>query len=102
MKKSLQTILKIVFNKYLIVLVLFAVIMVTSEDHNLLHRYKNKKTIESLEKQISYYKNETAENKEKLDELRSDSSNLEKYARERYQMKKVDEDVYVIIQENEK
>ena len=59
---------------------------------------KNKKTIESLEKQISYYKNEIAKNKEKLDELQSNTNDLEKFARENYYMKKENEELFIIDQ----
>jgi len=45
---------------------------------------------------MQFYLDEIKENKEKLNELMSSPANLEKFAREKYLMKKDDEDVFVI------
>lgn len=37
-----------------------------------------------------------------LDELRTDKSKLERYAREKYMMKKSSEDLYIIVKEKKK
>ncbi|MEP7171776.1 MAG: septum formation initiator family protein, partial [Bacteroidota bacterium] len=44
-----------------------------------------------------FYLDEIKDNKEKLNELMSSPANLEKFAREKYYMKKDNEDVFVIV-----
>jgi cell division protein FtsB len=58
-------------------------------------RLSNK--IERLEQQKHFYRTEIKKNKSALNALKYDTTQLEKYAREKYFMKKDDEDVYVVI-----
>ncbi len=55
-----------------------------------LSEYKNKK---------EYYKEKIAEVKKEQQELLTNQASLEKFAREKYMMKKDNEDLYVIIPE---
>ena len=59
----------------------------------------NRQTIKNLETEKAYYEQETEKNTRRLQELKSDKHDLEKFARERYFMKKADEDVFVISPE---
>ena len=59
----------------------------------------NRQTIKNLETEKAYYEQETEKNTRRLQELKSDKHDLEKFARERYLMKKADEDVFVISPE---
>lgn len=52
--------------------------------------------IRSLKKQIEHYRTQTEGDKRKLNELRSDKENIEKFARENYKMKKENEEVFII------
>ena len=62
-------------------------------------RLNNKSQIKDLEAQIEFYKNQSEADKEKLDELQSNTNDLEKFARENYYMKKENEEIF-IIEEN--
>jgi hypothetical protein len=44
-----------------------------------------------------YYIKKIDEDKKKLNELKTDNHNLEKFAREQYMMKRKDEDLYIIL-----
>ena len=44
-----------------------------------------------------YYTKKIEEDKRKLNELKTDNDNLEKFAREQYRMKKKDEDLYIVL-----
>ncbi len=82
--------------KYLVVLILFVVAMFTGSMHNIQTRIKNIITIRELKKEIEYYRAKSKENQERLQQLKSDKEDLEKFARERYRMHAPDEDVYVV------
>ena len=55
-----------------------------------------------LEKDKRYYTTEIANNKESLNELMSSMDNLEKFAREKYLMKRDNEDIFVFVEEVKK
>jgi len=59
--------------------------------------YRNK--LHSLQKERDYYIEEIVKNKAEVNDLLTNPKNLEKYAREKYRMKRDNEDVYVIVQE---
>ena len=78
--------------------VLFILYMVFFSDNNLgKHRELDKK-IENLEKSITDTKNKI-ENNYSYDQLKNDSSKLEQYGREKLNMQKKDEDVFIIVYE---
>ncbi|WP_333780984.1 FtsB family cell division protein [Tenacibaculum ovolyticum] len=64
------------------------------ENSYLTHREFNKE-IEELEVWIDYHKNKIEKDKETIKKLQNDLQ-LERYARERYLMKKENEDIYII------
>ncbi|MDD2243618.1 MAG: septum formation initiator family protein [Dysgonamonadaceae bacterium] len=79
----------------IIVMVLMAILFLFS-DSGIPQKIKYENQINSLKNQIDFFQNQTAKDKKKLEELQSDDSNLEKYARENYRMKKANEDIFVI------
>lgn len=52
--------------------------------------------LEMLNQKISYYKQQISAAQKELQALENDPSTLEKYAREKYFMKRDNEDVYII------
>lgn len=84
-------------NRYQISVVLVLVGMLFFfSDSSIIKRMKYDAQIKDLKKQIEYYRSQTETDRVKLQELRSDRDNLEKFARENYLMKKEGEDVFVI------
>lgn len=65
-------------------------------DSSMLKRIKYENEIRDLKTQIEYYRNQAETDKMKLHELRSNTENLEKFARENYLMKKENEEVFII------
>lgn len=64
-------------------------------------QYSYRKTLNELEKEKEYYTVEIANNRQELQSLISNKKNLEKFAREKYLMKKDNEDIYVILEKKE-
>lgn len=83
-------------NKYLIVLVLFGVTIVFIDEHNLIKRVQYEKKIRALRKEIRQYEKIRDQSLEQLKDLRTDSEELEKIARERYLMKKDEEELFLL------
>jgi len=52
-----------------------------------------------MEKQKEYYLEEIEKNQQEIESLTTDTTSLEKYAREKHLMKKDNEDIYIIIEE---
>ncbi len=99
MKKFASAIKKVILSpwfKYGVVCVVFVLAMVFSTRHNLIQNFKNRRTINQLETEKAYYENKIIQDSERLNELKSDKQDLEKFARERYLLKKPNEDVFVV------
>ena len=82
--------------KYLITVLAFIAIVGFLDDNNYMRRIKNKREIYRLEKEIEMYQKEYDESTRKLNELMENIDALEKVAREKYFMKKLNEDIYII------
>ncbi len=88
-------ILKILGNRYVIVLVFFAVWMLFLDNTSYLeHRILNKQ-LNELEENKKYYQDEIRRDDENI-KLLKNPDQIEKYAREKYYMKRDSEDIYII------
>jgi cell division protein FtsB len=56
--------------------------------------------LNQLEEEKRFYKTAIEKNRSALHELKSNPANLEKFAREKYLMKKDNEDIFVIVEEH--
>ena len=94
--KRVATVLK---NKYLLTIVGLAVWIAFFDKNDLKTQYELRKDVKLLEEERNYYAKEisgiTADSKE----LTSDPKTLEKFAREKYYMKRDNEDIFVIVEE---
>jgi cell division protein FtsB len=84
-------------NKYILTILIFFIWLLLLDSNNLIARYKEIRELHKLRNDREYYIKKIEVDKRKLRELKTDDDNLEKFAREQYQMKKPDEDVYIIL-----
>jgi cell division protein FtsB len=89
-------------NKFFLVTVVFVVWMIFFDKNDLYTQYEQRQQLKKLEQERDFYTKETAKVSKELDELTSNPAKLEKFARERYLMKKANEDVFVIVKEKKK
>ena len=82
-------------HKYLITIVAFWVIIVFLDDNSLIQRAKHRQEINALTNEIEKYKKQYEEDTEKLKELTDNPEAMEKIAREKYLMKKPNEDIFI-------
>lgn len=78
-----------------ILVILFITVFMFS-DNSIIKRAKYDAQIRELKHQIKEYRTQAETDKQKLEELRSNDMNLEKFARENFLMKKENEDVFII------
>ena len=100
-KQILEKILPVLKNKFVLSLIIFLVWLTFFDQNNLIDRVKQLNRNENLKKEKAYYKEKIKQDSTKLHQLKTDEENLEEFAREQYYMKKKDEDIYIIVEEEE-
>ena len=78
-------------------MVLFSVWMIFFDKNNVINQIELRKNLRQYQKEKQYYMQQIAADSEATFDLMSDSTHLEKFARERYFMKKDSEDVFLMI-----
>ena len=94
--KTWKALKPVLLNKYLVVLLAFAVFIIFFDDHNLIQRWETHRKINQMEKEYKYYLNEIEKNKSEMYKLENDNEYLEKFAREHYHMKNKNEEIFII------
>jgi cell division protein DivIC len=91
--------MKLLKNKYLLTLAGFAVWMIFFDSQDLITtHYKLRHELKQLEQSRNYYLGQIDITKKELEQLKSDPATLEKYAREKYHMKKDNEDLFIVTE----
>ena len=75
------------------VIIVFAFFL---NDSSIIDRMKYDAKIRELNSQIDYYRKKTVEDQQQLEQLHSSKDDIEKFARERYLMRKADEDIFIV------
>jgi cell division protein DivIC len=83
-------------SKYFITAVVFAGWLMFFDDRDIINQFKHNRELHQLEKSRDYYLQEIRTTSAELNKLKSDPATLEKYAREKYRMKKDEEDLFII------
>lgn len=86
---------KILTNKYFITVFIFIFWLLFLEDTNVFNLMEYRNQINNYQQAIEEYKGEIILTRDAIEELK-DPVLLEKFARERYIMKKDNEDIYII------
>ena len=86
-------------NKYVLTLILFFLWILIFDQNNLAERKRSSVEYEQLLEDKAYYIKKIEEDRKRIEELKTDNENLEKFAREQYLMKKDNEDIFLIIEE---
>ncbi len=94
MKQSL----KLLKNKYFIAFTLFLGWCIFFDANDFVTQYEMRQTLKQLRSDRQYYLDEIKNNKESMKELQTNPENLEKFAREKYLMKKDNEDLFVVVE----
>ena len=87
--------IKIITNVFVLILIPFLIWMTFIDNNSYLVNRKLDHEISDLENTISFYKKKIEEDKATIKNLK-DSLQLERFAREKYLMKKDNEEIYLI------
>ena len=86
---------KYFLNRYVLILLGFGVWMYFFDDNSIRIHQELENDIDKIETSICFYKEEIKKDKEIIENY-NDAEKLERFARETYQMKKNNEDIYII------
>jgi cell division protein FtsB len=73
--------------------------MLFLDSNDLYSQYKLLRKLNELKKEKAYYLEKIDEVKQNREQLLTNEAMLEKFAREKYLMKKSDEDLFIVIEE---
>ena len=96
---TMKRLINLFRNKYFLVTAAFLVWMIFFDRNDLFSQYQYHQQVVKLKQERDFYQKETDKVNKDLDELTSNPQKLEKFAREKYLMKKDNEDVFVIVQQ---
>jgi cell division protein FtsB len=86
-------------NKYVYATLAFLVWLTFFDNNSLITQYKLSSTLNKLQEEKVYYEKEIEKNRLEVEQLLTDKENLERFAREKYMMKKKDEDIFVVVKD---
>jgi hypothetical protein len=89
--------LRILKNKYFLTVAALLVWLLFFDRNDVFTQYELIEKCRKLEKERQYYLAEIDHNKASLYELRNNKKSLERFSREKYLMKKDNEDVFVLV-----
>lgn len=84
-------------NRYGIAVLFFVGWIAFFDHHDLWSTWKMRRQLHRMQEQHAWYSEEIKRTREQLHELTSDKRLLEKFARERYLMKRDNEEIFVFV-----
>ena len=82
-------------NRYAITLLFFLLWVLFIDQNNIITQYEYRKQLNELEREKVYFSKEIEKTSKELEELSTNPKLLEKFAREKYFMKKDNEEVFL-------
>ncbi len=92
----MKTWIQIIFNKYLLSFVFMLVWILFFDETDFFVQQSRLKDFEDLKVKTSYYKKEIEIAQQELSDIQHNPEALEKFAREKYFLKRDNEDIYII------
>ena len=92
----MKPIVRGITNKYFLASVFFIVWMFFFDHNDILLGFKRRQELNELKDKKEYYQERIKTTREELKQLKQNASSLEKVAREKYMMKKDNEDLFII------
>ena len=83
-------------NKYIVSATAFVVWLLFFDRNDLFTQIERQEALEALDESKQYYSEQIKQERKSLEDLLSNPTTIEKYARERYGMKRDNEDVFII------
>jgi cell division protein DivIC len=93
-------IIKVFRNKYIIVLTAFVVLMLFIDHNDIFVQMDRQRHLNELLASKAYYEKQIEQTKKNLNDLQNNAAALEKYAREKFYLKRDNEDLFILPVEN--
>jgi cell division protein DivIC len=87
---------RIISNKYLLALIGFVLLMLFFDHNDVFTQLERRKNLKALETKKKFFQDEISKTQKELKDLQQNPAALEKYAREKYILKKDNEDVFLV------
>lgn len=94
--KKISSYIRLLKNKYLVSALVFVVWISFIDRNDLFTQYDRKQELKKLETSKNYYQTEITNTKKELQDLSSNAIVLEKIAREKFFLKRSNEDVFIV------
>jgi cell division protein DivIC len=88
-------------NKYILSLTVFAVLMLFVDHNDIFNQFERTRQLNDLLASKKFYQQQIDQTKKNLADLQNNSAALEKYAREKYLLKRDNEDLFVVSAPND-
>ncbi len=86
-------------NKYLLAFIAVLVWLLFFDTHNFVQQWRIRRQLKELRIERDFYRQETLRDSAAIEELKGDPDALERFAREKYLMKREGEDVYILVED---
>ncbi|MDR6560688.1 MULTISPECIES: septum formation initiator family protein [Arcicella] len=96
----MRRLLLVKYRFYTLTLSVLVVWMIFFDDNNVFSQFKMYRELGRLEDETAYYAQKLKEVEKEKIEVMGNSSLIEKFAREKYLMKKPNEEIFVIVDED--
>lgn len=83
-------------NKYTVTLSFFILWIIFIDDYNLIKQYNLQQNVKELKEKKEYYRSQITKDSTALHNLKKNKTEQEKFAREKFLMKKNNEDIFII------
>ncbi len=87
-------------NRYAFTVLVFLIFITFFDQNNLITQYSYRTQLKKLETEKDYFNKQIKTTRTELNELTKNPTSLEKFAREKYFMKKANEEIFVFTSEN--
>lgn len=94
--KRFSFFVKILKNKYLLSLIVFVIWISFFDRNDLFTQWDRKQELQKLETSTTFYEKEIAETKKDITDLNNKPAILEKFAREKFYLKRPNEDLFLV------
>src|SRR5215470_11816558 len=90
------SILKILRNKYIAAVAGFIILMLFIDHNDIFVQLDRRRQLDALQARKKFYEQQIEQTKKNLSDLQNNTAALERYAREKYFLKRDNEDVFVV------
>lgn len=98
--EQLSKVLKVFRNKYLLSVVIFIIWIAFFDRNDLFTQYDRKQELQKLQTSTEFYEKEILTTKKDLMDLNNNPAVMEKFAREKFYLKRPNEEIFLVTEDS--